>query len=182
MKISENIRPERVFTYFEELSGIPRGSGNTAAVSAYCAGVAEKLGLACRRDECGNVIIKKPAAAGYEDHPAVILQAHLDMVCEKETGITHDFTRDGLMLGIDGDFLHANGTTLGADDGIGVAMTLAILEDSTLSHPAIEAIFTTDEETGMNGAIGLDASDLQAKTLINLDSDAEGVLTVRSID
>lgn len=168
----------KVFDYFEELSAIPRGSGNTDAVSAYCMSFAEAHGLEARRDEFNNVVIKKPASAGYEGHAPVILQGHLDMVCEKVAESTHDFLSDPLRLISDGEMLTADQTTLGADDGIAVAMVLAVLDDDSLPHPPIEAVFTTDEETGMYGAEGLDTSKLDGHTLINIDSGEEGVLTV----
>ncbi len=168
----------KVFAYFEELSAIPRGSGNTDAVSAYCMAFAEAHGFEASRDSFNNVVIKKPASAGYEGHDTVILQGHLDMVCEKTADSTHDFLRDGIKLVSDGEMLRADGTTLGADDGIAVAMTLAVLDDDSLPHPPIEAVFTTDEETGMYGAEGLDTTKLDGHILINIDSGEEGVLTV----
>lgn len=174
----ENTAPERVFHFFEEISSIPRGSGNTKAVADYCVRFAKEHNLEVVRDELGNVIIKKKASEGFENHPPVILQGHLDMVCEKESDLEFDFTRDGLRLRLDGDLLSAEGTTLGADDGIAVAMILAVLEDESLVHPTLEAVFTVDEETGMDGAQGLDVSLLNGSTLINLDSGEEGVLTV----
>ena len=174
----ENLSPARVFRFFEELSAIPRGSGNTDAVSDYCVRFAKKRGLDCVKDQLNNVIIRKPASKGYEGHGGVILQGHLDMVCEKTADSGHDFTRDGLKLRVDGDLLSAEGTTLGADDGIAVAMALAVLDDDALAHPPIEAVFTVDEETGMYGAEGLDVKQLRFSTLINLDSGEEGVLTV----
>ncbi|MBP3300876.1 MAG: aminoacyl-histidine dipeptidase [Clostridia bacterium] len=171
-------KPERVLYYFEQLCAIPHGSGNCGAVSAYCEQVAKDLGLAVRRDKWDNVVIKKPASAGYENHPAVILQGHLDMVCEKDADCPIDFEKEGLDLFVDGDWIGAKGTTLGGDDGIAVAMALAILEDDTLPRPPLEAVFTTDEETGMFGAEGLDVTDLTGKILLNADSECEGVLTV----
>ncbi len=178
MQILKGLRPERVFYYFEELCKIPHGSGNTDKISDYCIKVAKGLGLDCEKDGHNNVIIRKSASFGYENHETVILQGHLDMVCEKEPDCNIDFERDGLALKIDGDFVYAEGTTLGGDDGIAVAMVLAVLEDKGLKHPPLEALFTTDEETGMYGAEGLDASCLKGKTLINLDSEEEGILTV----
>lgn len=176
--VLDNLQPARVMYYFEEISAVPRGSGDTKRISDRCVELARALGLECRQDEYNNVIIRKPASAGYEDHPAVILQGHLDMVCEKEPDSDHDFSRDGIRLMVDGDWITADGTTLGGDNGIAVAMTYALLEDDTAAHPPLVAIFTTDEETGMNGAIGLDASDIDARLLINIDSEDEGVLTV----
>lgn len=176
--ITAGLKPERVFYYFEKLSAIPHGSGNTDAISDYCMEVAKGLGLDAEKDAWNNVIIRKAASAGYENRPTVILQGHLDMVCEKDADCPIDFEKDGLALCIDGDFLYAKGTTLGGDDGIAIAMALAVLEDNTLAHPPIEALFTTDEETGMYGAEGLDASRLVGSTLLNIDSEEEGILTV----
>ncbi len=178
MRVLENLNPQRVFHYFEQLCSIPHGSGNTAAISDYCESFAKERGLFCLRDEIGNIIIKKPAAAGYESSPAVILQGHLDMVCEKNADCAKDMGKEGISVMHDGEWVFADGTTLGADNGIAVAMVLAILEDKTASHPEIEALFTVDEETGMFGAIALDASNLKGKMLINIDSEDEGVLTV----
>ncbi len=174
----ENLKPQSVFKYFEEICKIPHGSGNTKAISDYCVNFAKSHNLEYIRDELNNVIIKKPASMGFENHKPVILQGHLDMVCEKTPGSSFDFLTDGLELYIDGDFIRAKDTTLGGDDGIAVAFILSILADNTLTHPKLEALFTTDEETGMYGAIGLDASLLSANTLINIDMEEEGVLTV----
>lgn len=174
----ENTAPKRVFHYFEEICAIPHGSGNTDKISEYCVNFAEKHGLFCTRDSLNNVLIKKSASKGLEAHPPVILQGHLDMVCEKTTDCGINFATDGLKLELDGDLLSAEGTTLGADDGIAVAMILAILEDDTAVHPPIEALLTVDEETGMYGAEGFDTSQLSGNRLINLDSGEEGVLTV----
>lgn len=176
--VLDGLKPERVFYYFERLCGIPHGSGNCKAISEYCISVAEQLGLEYITDEHHNVIIKKEASNGYESSKSVILQGHLDMVCEKENDCNIDFLTDGLELKVSGDLVSANGTTLGADNGIAVAMVLAILEDNSLEHPAIEALFTTDEETGMFGAIGLNPANLQGRALINIDSENEGVFTV----
>ncbi len=172
------LQPARVFHYFEEIAAIPHGSGNTAAISNYCVNFAKTHGLAVTQDKLGNVIIKKAATAGYGDHPAVILQGHLDMVCEKAPDCAIDFEKDGLDLAVDGDWLYANGTTLGGDDGIAVAMALAILESDDLPHPPLEALFTVDEEIGLLGAAGLDGAPLEGRLLINIDSEDEGVLTV----
>lgn len=176
--VTENLRPERVFYYFEKISEIPRGSGNEKAVSDYCLSVAEGLGLEAFRDEYNNVVIRKPATKGYENHPGVIIQGHLDMVCEKNKATVHDFEKDGIKLVVDGDYLRADGTTLGGDDGIAVAMGLALMEAGDIDHPALECLFTTDEEAGMGGATGFDASVLQGTRLINLDSEDEGIFVV----
>ncbi len=176
--ILNGLAPERVFYYFEKLSAIPHGSGNTKAISDYCAHVACQLGLEYKQDELNNIVIYKNGSAGRESEPPVILQGHLDMVCEKEEDCDIDFMRDGLRLVVEGDIVWGEGTTLAGDDGIAVAMALAVLEDKTLSHPPIEALFTVDEETGMYGAAGLDPDWLQGRRLLNLDSEEEGVLTV----
>ncbi|MBQ8683828.1 MAG: aminoacyl-histidine dipeptidase [Clostridia bacterium] len=178
MSVLGHLQPERVFAYFEALCGIPHGSGNTRAVSDYCLGVAAELGLEAKQDEANNVLIRKPATPGYESHPPVILQAHLDMVCEKEPGVDFDFTTDPLKLRIEGDWIAAEGTTLGGDDGSGVALALAVLADSTLQHPALEVVLTSDEETGMDGAAALDAGWLTGRRMINLDCGEEGVFTL----
>ncbi|MBQ6990939.1 MAG: M20/M25/M40 family metallo-hydrolase, partial [Clostridia bacterium] len=138
-----------LYDYFSGLAAIPHGSGNTKGISDHCVSFAKSLGLAVIQDVHNNVIIKKPATPGYEDHPTVILQGHLDMVCEKDPDVDFDFTTDSLKLRLEGDFLSAEGTTLGGDNGIAIAMIMAILADNSIPHPAIEALFTTDEETGM---------------------------------
>ena len=176
MSILENLQPERVFHYFEEITKIPHGSGNTREISDYLVSFAKEHGLRYIQDESNNVILFKPAAKGYENAPTVMLQGHMDMVCEKEPGSSHDFTRDALKLQVEGDYISAQGTTLGGDDGIAVAYGLALLEDDTLEHPALEVVITVDEEIGLLGATALDASPLQAKCLINLDSEEEGYL------
>ena len=145
------LEPRAVFRFFEELSRIPRESGNTAAAGAWVEEFAKARGLRCRRDELGNVVIWKDASPGYEGRPAVILQGHLDMVCVQDPGVEHDFTRDPLELVLDGDWLKAKGTTLGGDDGAAVAMMLALLDDDGIPHPPIEAVFTVDEEIGLLG-------------------------------
>ena len=178
MRVLNGLNPGRVFYYFEDLCAIPHGSGNTKEISDYCVAFAKAHALPVYQDEHNNVVIKKPASVGYEAHEPVILQGHLDMVCEKEPDCKINFMTDGLSLKREGDFVFADGTTLGGDDGIAVAMALAILEDQTLAHGPIEALFTTDEETGMYGAEGLDASVLSGKTLLNIDSEEEGILTV----
>ena len=172
------LRPEAVFRFFEELCRLPHGSGNTKAASDWAEEFAKARGLRYRRDGMGNVVIWKDGTPGYEDRPAVMLQGHLDMVCVKEPGLDHDFTRDPLDLYLDGDWIRARGTTLGGDDGIAVAMAMAVLDDPALPHPPLEAVFTVDEEIGLLGATGLDMSDLKSAYLINLDSEAEGILTV----
>lgn len=166
----------KVFYYFEEISKIPRGSGNNTGISNYLVSFAKQHGLRVQQDEYENVIIWKAASAGNETKPTVILQGHMDMVCEKEADCVHDFQKDPLDLQIDGDYVYAKGTTLGGDDGIAVAYALAILDDDTLVHPPLEVVITTDEETGMDGAIGLDTSALQGTYFINIDSEEEGTI------
>lgn len=169
---------KRVLELFEALCAIPHGSGNMEGISAWCVDFAKKRGLEADRDEARNVIIKKKATPGYENAPTVMLQGHLDMVCQKVEGSPIDFEKDGIKTFVEGDFLKAEGTTLGADNGIAVAMILAILEREDLSHPALEAVFTTDEEIGMLGALKLDMSLLKAEKMINLDSEEDDVVTV----
>ncbi len=178
MEKLSGIKPERVFKYFEEITKIPHGSGDMEKISSYCMGFAEKKSLKAVRDEANNVIIFKPASKGYEESEPVILQGHLDMVCQKEQGNLIDFEKDGLSIYVDGDFVKADGTTLGADNGIAVAMILAILESDEYKHPPIEAVFTTDEEIGMIGAGKLDTSLLCGKKMINLDAEEPDTLTV----
>lgn len=172
------LKPQGLFSWFEKICAIPHGSGNVAAIGDFCVQFAQERGLRCRKDEAGNVIIWKDASAGYEDHPAVILQGHLDMVCEKDPDCDLDFTRDGLRLAVDGDRLYAKGTTLGGDDGFAVACALAALDDGALRHPPLEVLLTVDEEIGLLGATALDPFDLKGRRLLNLDSEEEGILTV----
>ena len=176
MSVLENLQPQRVFHYFEEITKIPHGSGNTKEMSDYLVNFAKEHGLRYIQDESNNVILFKPAAKGYENAPTVMLQGHMDMVCEKTPDSSHDFTKDALKLQVEGDFISTQGTTLGGDDGIAVAYGLALLEDETLEHPALEVVITVDEEIGLLGATTLNAEPLQAKYLINLDSEEEGYL------
>ncbi|MBQ6554652.1 MAG: aminoacyl-histidine dipeptidase [Firmicutes bacterium] len=174
----KNLNCDRVLHYFEEINKIPRGSGNEAAVSAYIVEFAKAHGLLVHRDAANNVIIKKPASKGMEAFPAVCIQGHMDMVCEKNADVVHDFTKDPIKVIYDGDYIHADGTTLGADDGIAVAMAMALLESDSLPHPALEVLITTDEEVGMLGAAAFDPALISARILLNIDSEVEGVLTV----
>lgn len=157
---------------------MPRGSGNMNGIADFCVDFAEKHGLKFIRDNANNVVIYKDAAKGYESAEPIILQGHLDMVCQKTNESSFDFEKDGIELLIDGEFIKANGTTLGADNGIAVAIILSILESDSIPHPAIEAVFTTDEEIGMIGAAALDGSVLSAKKMINLDSEEIDCVTV----
>lgn len=175
-KSLEKLDYKDIFYYFSEISKIPRGSGNEEEISEYLVSFAKNHQLEYTQDTAKNVIIIKEASKGYESEPAIILQGHMDMVCEKKKDYTHDFLKDEIKLIVEGDFVHADGTTLGADNGIAVAYILALLSDQTLEHPRLEAIITTDEEVGMNGAKDLDLSHLQGKYMINLDSEEEGYL------
>ena len=178
MAVLSNLQPEKVFYYFEKLCSVPHGSGNTKQISDLCVGFAKELGLKYRQEACNNVIIWKNGSCGYENAAPIILQGHIDMVCAKTEDCTKDMTRDGLDVRTDGEWVWADKTSLGGDNGIAVAMILAILSDETLPHPPIEAVFTVDEEVGMDGAFALDCSDLKGKKLLNLDSEEEGVFTV----
>ncbi len=172
------IEPQQVFAYFEKLCSIPHGSGNTKAISDYLVSFARENDLRFVQDDLNNVIIFSPGTCGYEEHPPVILQGHMDMVCEKDDHCPLDMEKDGLDIAHDGTWVFANGTTLGGDNGIAVAYGLALLADPTIPHPPLEVVFTVDEETGMYGAAGIDLSMLQGRTLINADSEEEGVFTV----
>ncbi|MBQ9468362.1 MAG: aminoacyl-histidine dipeptidase [Clostridia bacterium] len=169
--------PARLFEYFYEISQIPHGSGNEKGVADYLVSFAEKQGLEWYRDEYHNVAIYRPASAGMEDREPVLLQAHTDMVCEKIAGVEHDFLKDGLKLNVRDGWLSAEGTTLGGDDGAGVCLILALLADKDLRAPALECLFTVQEETGLGGASLFDYSRLTARRVINLDSEEEGVAT-----
>ena len=178
MAVLAKLEPERVFHWFEHFSSVPHGSGNTAAVGDLCVAFAREHGLAVTRDAVGNVMIKKEASTGYENAPGVILQAHLDMVCAKHENDPRDMKKEPVRLVTDGEWVWADGTSLGADDLIGVALAAALLEDDALPHPAMEAVFTVDEETSMVGANALDTSVLTGRWMLNLDSEADGVFTV----
>ncbi len=170
-------RPESFFRFFEEISAVPRESYHEEKIADYLVNFAKERGLEYYRDEAQNVLIKKPATKGQEHRPAILFQAHTDMVCEKEFGVEHDFSKDPLDLYIDGNLLRARGTTLGADDGVGVATMLALLDGMVAEHPAYECLFTTAEETGLNGAQNFDYSLIKSRTMINMDSEELGVVT-----
>lgn len=178
MAVLEGLEPKKVFEYFEMLCSVPHGSGNTKQVSDLCVKFAQEHGLRYVQDAYNNVIIWKNASPGCEQAEPLILQGHLDMVCAAEPDCGIDMETEPIRLVVDGDWVKAYKTSLGADNGIGVAMALAILDDDTLRHPRLEAVFTTDEETGMFGAVGIDLSKLEGRCLINLDSEEEGLLTV----
>ena len=172
----DGLEPKEVFRFFEEICKIPHESGNCGAISAFLRGFAEQKGLQCDSDVCGNVLIRKPASVEYEKYETIVLQGHMDMVCEKAPGVDFDFDTDAIRPYVDGDFIRAEGTTLGGDNGIAVAMMLALLADDQLKHPQVEMLFTVDEETSMEGAFGFDCGKLTGHRLLNLDSEYEGVL------
>ena len=174
----EGLKPALLWKYFAEISKIPRGSKNEKQVSTYVFETAKKLGLEAKQDKSLNVVARKPASAGKENVPMICLQGHLDMVCEKNKETVHDFEKDPIELVRKGNVLMANGTTLGADNGVAVATNLAIMEDKSLEHGPLEFLFTIDEETGLTGANNLKPGFLQSKTLMNLDSEEEGALYV----
>lgn len=178
-KVVEKLKPTEVFKYFAQLSDVPRGSGNEKGVSDFLVAFAKEHNLEVIQDEAFNVVIKKPGTKGYENSPVVIIQGHMDMVCEKTAESTHDFMKDPLELRVvDDEWLYATDTTLGADNGIAVAMGMAIVASDDIPHPPIELLVTTTEETGMDGALALDPSHITGDALINIDSEEEGILTV----
>lgn len=176
--ILSNLEPKSVFNYFEQICSIPHGSKNTKQISDFCVSFAKEHNLKYSQDDSNNIIIWKDGTTGYENSPSVIIQGHLDMVCEKEHDCDIDFEKDGLTLIVDGDDIHADRTTLGGDDGIAIAFALAILDSTDIPHPPIEAVFTVDEEIGMLGAASLDCSPLKSRIMLNLDSEDEGSLLV----
>lgn len=171
----KGLQPEAVMTYFEALTKIPRGSGNEQAVSDYLVDFAKQHGLEVIQEPCNNVIIKKPGTAGYENAKTVILQGHMDIVCVKEDDLEFDFEKDPIPLVVEGDYIRTAGTTLGADNGIAVAMTMAILASDDLPHPPIVGLVTVDEEAGMGGVMALNPEHISGDILINIDSEEEGV-------
>lgn len=174
MRALENLKPENVFYYFEEIANIPHGSRNTKQISDYLVNFAKERNLEHYQDELNNVVIIKEASEGYESAEPVIIQGHMDMVCEKENGSTIDFEKDGLELYVDDGFVKAKDTTLGGDDGIAVAYALALLDSKELKHPRLEVVITVDEEIGMLGAVDIDLSMLKGHIMLNIDSDVEG--------
>ena len=177
MKLA-GLEPAAVFAYFEEICSIPHGSGNTKAISDYLVSFAKEQGIRYEQDELNNVVMFQEGTCGYEDRAPVILQGHMDMVCEKDADCPINMETDGLDIDHDGQWVFAKGTTLGGDDGIAVAYILALLADKSIPHPPLECIITVDEETGMEGAAGIDLSKLKGRTMLNLDSETEGVFTV----
>ena len=172
------MEPNQVFDIFAEICKVPRPSKHEERISQWLQDFAASHGIECVADEAMNVIMRVPATPGYEDHEGVILQAHMDMVCEKNGDVNHDFMSDPIETWVDGEWLKAKGTTLGADNGIGIAMALAAITDPNLQHPAIECLFTVDEETGLTGAMKLQDGMLQSKRLINLDSEDDGQIFI----
>ena len=170
----QELQPKEVFSIFHEITQVPRPSKREGKIIEWLKAFAIKHNLEHTVDEAGNIIMRKPATTGYEDKPGVILQAHMDMVCEKNNDTVHDFDNDPIHTYIDGDFIKAQGTTLGADNGIGMALMLAAITSDTLKHPALECLFTVDEETGLTGAFRLQDGCLNGKQLINLDSEDDG--------
>ncbi|MDR2157310.1 MAG: beta-Ala-His dipeptidase, partial [Clostridiales Family XIII bacterium] len=175
MGVLAGLYPEKVFGYFENISAIPRCSKNETAISNYVVDFAEKRGLSVFWDDAFNVTVLKPGSAGREHEPAIILQGHLDMVGEKLPDSSHDFKTDALTIKRDNERIFADGTTLGADNGIAIAMILALLDDQNASHPPLEAVLTTGEEDALDGAAALDCDRLSGRRMINLDSEEEGV-------
>lgn len=178
MGVLSGLEPAKVFQYFEEICSIPHGSRNVKQISDYLVDFAKKRGLKYRQDEKCNVVIWKDGSKGYENAEPVILQGHMDMVAVKTADCPKNMEKDGLDLEINGDLISAKGTSLGGDDGIAVAYSLAILDDAEMAHPPIEAIFTVDEEIGMLGAAYMDVSDIKGRLFLNMDSEDEGIFTV----
>ena len=172
------LQPAAVFGYFEELCSMPHGSGNTKIISDYLVRFAQQQGLRYIQDELNNVIIFVPGTGDKQDHAPVIIQGHMDMVCEKDADCPIDMEKEGLDITHDGNYIFANGTTLGGDDGIAVAFAMALAADKSLVHPPLELVITVDEETGMYGAAGIDLSMLKGRMLLNIDSEEEGIFTV----
>jgi len=173
-----NLEPEPVWKHFDRLAAIPRASTKEAAARDYIRGLATKLGLECVQDGVGNLVIRKPARPGREGAPMALLQGHLDMVCEKNEGTVHDFDVDPIKVIRDGDWLMAEGTTLGSDNGVGVAAALAVMESKDIAHGPLEFVFTIDEETGLTGASEFPAGLLKSKYFLNLDNEDEGTLCI----
>lgn len=175
---TEDLKPAALFGYFKEICAIPRPSKHEEKMTAYLKAFGESRGLATKVDETGNVVISKPATPGMENRKTIILQSHMDMVCESNKGVNHDFLSDPIRLVVDGEWLKADGTTLGADNGIGVAAALAVLTDETIKHGPIECVFTVDEETGLTGANAMQGGFMNGDILLNLDSEDEGEIFI----
>lgn len=178
MSVIDNLKPQAVWKYFEEISQIPRCSKHEDKIREYLIAFAKSHDLKYKTDKAGNVVISKPATSDMQGKPTLILQSHMDMVCEKNSDVNFDFDNDPIQFSREGDILSASGTTLGADDGIGIATTLAILDDSSISHGPLEGLFTVDEETGLTGAFALGNDMLEGRIMLNIDSEDFGVLTI----
>ncbi len=178
MSVISNLEPKLLWKYFDKVRKIPRPSGKEEAIAQYVISVAKELGLEYEQEKSGNVLIRKQGSKGHENAPTIVLQGHLDMVCEKNSDKEFNFDTDPIQLEIDGEWLKADGTTLGADNGIGVAAALAILEDDSLVHGPIEALFTVDEETGLNGAMTISPDLLTGRVMINMDSEDIGLFSI----
>jgi dipeptidase D len=176
--VIEGLEPKLAWHHFYEISQIPRGSGDEEAVGEYIISVAKRNNLEYKKDDLGNIIVSKPATPGKENSTGTVIQGHTDMVCEKNNDTVHDFSKDPIKLVQDGDWMKADGTTLGADNGIGVCFALAVMEDNTIEHPPMEFLFTVDEETGLTGATELKSDFVKGKILINLDSEEEGAFYI----
>jgi dipeptidase D len=176
--VLDGLEPKLLWKHFDELRKIPRCSKHEEKAVEYVISVAKDLGLEYKKDEAGNVVVKKPGSKGHEDAPTIVLQGHIDMVCEKNRDKEFDFSKDAIELEIEDDYLTAKGTSLGSDDGMGVCAALAILEDDSLVHGPIEALFTIDEETGLTGAFALSDDLLEGRHMINLDTEEERSLYV----
>ena len=174
----DNLNEKRMWEIFEEISRVPRESGNEEGIRNFLLSWAEKNGFRADRDGIGNVFIYADATEGYENVPPLALQGHMDMVCVKRDGSSHDFTKDPIEIEYDGKFIKAKDTTLGADNGIAIAMTLALISDPESQHGPIEGIFTISEETGLTGAFNIDSEKVKAKRMINLDSEEEGIIYI----
>lgn len=178
MSVLQGLEPKEVWEYFDEICQVPRPSKNEEKIIAYLMDFGKKNNLESKTDAAGNVLLKKPATKGYENHKTIVLQSHMDMVCEKNSETIHDFHKDPIQPVVEGEWVTAKGTTLGADDGIGMAAQLALLTATDIEHPALECLFTVDEETGLTGAFALEPDFIGGRTLINLDSEDEGELFI----
>lgn len=178
MSVIAHLEPKSLWKYFDQIRKIPHGSGSEKAIGEWVVSVAKELGLPAQKDKTGNVVIYKPATPGHENAPTVVLQGHLDMVNEKNSSSKHDFDKDPIELILEGEWLRANGTTLGADNGVGVAASLAVMEDKSLVHGPLEALFTVDEERGLNGARTISRQALKGRIMLNLDSEDLGIFSI----
>ncbi|HKK69155.1 MAG TPA: hypothetical protein VJ946_13120, partial [Bacteroidales bacterium] len=178
MAVLSHLEPENVWKHFEAITQVPRPSKKEDKIIEFLLNFAKEHNLNAKRDDIGNVLISKPASPGYENRKTVVLQSHMDMVCEKNKDVDIDFDNDPIQPVIDGNWVKAKGTTLGADDGIGMAVEMALLESGDIEHPPLECLFTVDEETGLTGAFALESGFFEGKILINLDSEDEGEIFI----